>query len=127
MKKRILAVLLLAVFALTMAGCGAKKSGEEISITVTVVHGDKSEKQFDLTTTCTNLGDALVEGKVASGRTSSFGLFVTSADGETIDEKKEEWWRITKDGEDLATGVSQTEIADGDEFVMTKNVGYAGM
>lgn len=59
-----------------------------------------------------------------SGSESEYGLFVTTVDGVTADDSKQQWWCFTKGGEMLNTGVDSTPIADGDTFEITLTEGY---
>ena len=59
-----------------------------------------------------------------SGSESEYGLFVTTVDGVTADDSKQQWWCFTKGGEMLNTGVDSTPIADGDTFEITLMEGY---
>ncbi|MEG1857563.1 MAG: hypothetical protein RR216_02395 [Pseudoflavonifractor sp.] len=95
-----------------------------INITVTVVHGDAATKEFKLTTDKPSLGEALVEGKVVVDNQSTYGLYILTADGETADEAKQEWWCITKGGESLTVGASEQPIADGEQYELTLTTGY---
>ena len=47
-------------------------------------------------------------------------------DGETADESKQEWWKLTKEGEMVNTGADVTPIADGEHYELTLTVGYDG-
>ena len=97
---------------------------EAAEITVKVIHGDGSEKEFPISTTAENLGDALVEEGLVEGEESSYGLFITTVDGETADDSNQEWWCLTKGGEMWNYGADSTEISDGDTFELTLTVGY---
>ena len=117
----ILAVAVLAgVFFLTRPDTTA--GGKNIS--VTVIHKDESQKVFELSTDQEYLGPALVEGKVVEDNQSDYGLYILTADGETVDEANQEWWCVTKGGESLMTGADETPVADGDTFELTFTVGY---
>lgn len=94
------------------------------ALTITVVHGDQSEKEFDIHTDAEYLEGALTENEIASGEESEYGLFITTVDGETADESKQQWWCITKDGEMLETGAGDTVIADGESYELTLTEGY---
>lgn len=59
-----------------------------------------------------------------SGSESEYGLFVTTVDGVTADDSKQQWWCFTKGGEMLNTGVDSTPIADGDTFEIILTEGY---
>ena len=70
------------------------------------------------------LREALEQEKLAEGEESSFGLFVKTVDGETVDDGNQEWWCLTKGGEMWNYGVDDTKIADGDAFEFTFTEGY---
>lgn len=127
-KTRILLPALVLVLMLTMlCGCAKDKAsnGNEIAFTLTVTHSDKSQKEFEITTTETNLRRALEQENLISGQESEYGLFVTTVDGETADYSKDEgWWCLTKDGEQTAEGVDGCTVADGDEYGFTYTIGY---
>ena len=86
------------------------------ALTIVVVHGDGSEKDFDIHTDAKYLAEALTENDIASGSDSDYGLFITTVDGETADDGEQQWWCITKGGEMLMTGVDDTMIADGEHY-----------
>lgn len=128
-QKKVLALVLALVMLLTMlTGCGggddSAEGGEKITVTVTVVHGDGSKKDFTLETAETTLGRAMVEGGIVEDNQTAYGLYILTADGETVNESNQEWWSITKDGEALMTGADDTDIVDGEEYVLTFTVGY---
>ena len=54
----------------------------------------------------------------------SYGLFITTVDGETADDSKQQWWYITKGGEQVNSGADALPIADGDQFELTMMEGY---
>lgn len=122
-KKTVMAVAALALAAALMLGLWyftrpQSQAGEK-TIVVQVVHGDQSTKDFTCQTDAENLGEVLVEEKLAQGEEGPTGLFVTVVDGEEAQESLRQWWCVTKDGEMLNTGVSSTPIADGDHFELT--------
>lgn len=114
------AVVLLVVwrFAMPKGAAGGK------SITVQVVHGDGSTKDFPLTTEEEYLGPALVSGGVVEDNQSDYGLYILTADGETADEGAQQWWKVTKDGEMVNTGADSTPIAGGEHYELTLTTGY---
>ena len=127
-KKIVLAVValiaavavLLGVYAATRkpAQAGAK------TITVDVVLTDGSDTVSTLTTDAEYLRGALEEAGMIEGSESEYGLFVTTVNGVTADDAKQQWWCFTKGGETLETGVDTTPIADGDAFEITLIEGY---
>ena len=94
------------------------------ALTVTVVHGDGSEKVFDVHTDAEFLAEALVDNAIVEGSQSEYGLYILTADGETVNEANQEWWCLTKGGEMHMYGASETAIADGDAYELTFTVGY---
>lgn len=94
------------------------------AVTVQVVHKDGSSKDFPLRTDQEYLGRALVEGGVVEDNQGPYGLFILTADGETVDESNQEWWQVTKGGEYLNTGADETPIADGEHYELTLTVGW---
>lgn len=102
----------------------SQADAETKEITLKVVHGDGSEKEFPISTTAETLGEALEAEGLIAGEESSFGLFVTTVDGETVDDANQEWWNLAQDGVSCTTGVDSTEISDGDTFELIFTVGY---
>ena len=127
-KKQILPlVALLAaaalLFGLWFTSRPAPVDGEK-AITVEVVHGDASVRTFSFRTDAEYLADALVEQEIVEDHQGPYGLYILTADGETINEANQEWWCLTKGGESLTTGASDTVLADGDQYELTFTVGY---
>ena len=73
-------------------------------------------KNFDIHTDAENLGDALMEEKLIDAEEGPYGLWVTAIFGEAADSAKNEYWMFYKDGVELAAGVSDTVIADGEHY-----------
>jgi len=102
------------------APAGAKE------LDITVVHGDGSVKAFEIATDAETLDIALVENGIVEDNQGQWGLYILTADGETADESAQQWWCITKGGEMLSTGASDTVIQDGDAYELTLTTGYDG-
>ena len=113
------AVLLLAWRALSPKGAAGEKT-----IVVQVVHGDGGTRDFTLNTAEVYLGGALVEGGVVENDQGQYGLYIQTADGETADGAKQQWWKVTRDGEMVNTGADSTPIADGEHYELTLTEGY---
>ena len=62
--------------------------------------------------------------KIIEGEDGQYGLFIHTVDGIKADEGKQEWWCLTKGGNNVDTGVDLTPIQDGDSFELTLKVGY---
>ena len=126
--KVVLAVVALVVVAAILLGVwyftrpdtvqGAKE------LTVSVIHKDGSQKDFEIHTDAEYLAEALLENGIVEDNQTEWGLYILTADGETADESQQEWWALSKDGEMTATGASDTPIADGEHYELTLTVGY---
>ena len=122
------ACLLALLIGLTC--CSPKKAApgssapEQKTVTIEVIHKDKTQKEFQILSAAEYLGDALVAEGLVKGTTGDYGLYIDTVDNETADKSKEEWWCITKGGQAVMTGISTTPFADGDTFELTLTVGY---
>ena len=94
------------------------------TVTVEVVHGDGTEKAFIIRTDADSLRQACEEQDLIAGRESEYGLFVLTVDGETADESIQQWWCITKGGEEHFYGVDDTMIQDGEQYEFTLKPGW---
>lgn len=92
------------------------QAGEK-TITVEVVHADESSREFTYQTSEEFLGPVLIQEGLVQGEESTYGLFITTVDGETAEGNQ--WWCITQDGQMVETGADTTPIADGDHFELT--------
>ena len=126
--KSLIAFGIMAVIVLVMliAYNQFKPQGEKGSkkIVVEVVIPEEESKEFTLNTYAEFLRQALEEKNLIKGSESEYGLFITEVNGRTVDDTKQEWWCVTKDGEDVFTGVDATPIADGDHYEITLTIGY---
>lgn len=101
----------------------AASEGEK-HITVTVIHGDQTENVFEFDTDTKYLGEVLESENLVDGESGEYGLFITTVDEETADDSKQQWWCITKGGEQVNTSADQTPVSDGDAFELTLKEGY---
>ena len=121
------AILLAAVMAVFLGiwyVARPQTSAGEKDLSIQVIHGDLSTRIFEITTTAEFLGDALTEHGIVQGEMGPYGLYILTADGETADEANQEWWCITRSGESLTTGASETPISNGETYELTLTVGY---
>ena len=128
--RKILALALVVVLTIfTLAACGKADTNSDISagstesktisITVTVVAADKTEKEFKIETDKKNLGDALYEEGLVTEDEHKSG-FYTYIDGVRADYNLDKcWWSFTKGGETVMVGANDLEITDGDKFEIT--------
>lgn len=119
----VLAIAAAVAVGFYLTGRNAGSQGAK-TIAVQVIHGDGSTKNFELHTDKKYLGDALVENKVVEDNQGAYGLYILTADGETANESKQEWWCITKGGEGVMLGASEQPISDGEQYELTFTVGY---
>lgn len=130
MSKKSLIVALIALVVVVGAFVGiwaATRPETQVggkTITVTVVHKDAAEKDFEINTDAEMLRGALEQIDLVQGDESEYGLFIKTVDGYTADDTAQEWWCVTKGGEDVYTGVDTTPIYDGDQYELTLKTGW---
>lgn len=117
-----LIVVVAALLAVYFATRPTAAAGEKTITATVVANGD--EEVFTIETDAEYLRGALESIDLIEGSESEYGLFVTTVNGITADDSKQEWWCFTKGGETLNTGVDSTPIADGDAFEITLTEGY---
>ena len=126
--KTILAVILLLVVAAAAVLLHLHFSPKAVeggkTITLQVVHGDGTSKDFVIKTDAENLRGALDQEKLIEGADMGGFYMVTAVDGETADDSIQQWWCLTKDGEMSMTGVDDTVIADGEHYEFTLTTGW---
>ena len=112
--------VLLGVYFVTRPA--PQQGGKTISVQVVLLDGESSD--YTIQTDEEYLRGALESIDLIEGSESEYGLFVTTVNGVTVDDSKQQWWCFTQDGEMLMTGVDTTPIADGDHFEITLTEGY---
>lgn len=128
MKKKLVPALALLLIAAVLFGVWYTTRPETQTgakaLTVEVIHGSGEAKTFEFRTDAEYLGEALVAQQIVEDNQGPYGLYILTADGETVNEANQEWWCITKGGEALMTGASETPVADGESYELTFTVGY---
>ncbi len=119
----VLVVVLAAAGLLYMKFKPGTTAGEK-EITVKVSALENGEKSFTYQTDAEYLGEVLTANKLIEGEDGQYGLFITTANGIKADDSKQQWWCITKGGEQVNTSADQTPIQDGDQFELTLTEGY---
>ncbi|MBQ7045946.1 MAG: DUF4430 domain-containing protein [Clostridia bacterium] len=121
---------LVLIFALTLAGCGAKveKTGlwenatylsdttlGQGAKTLTVkVKAEEKEITFTVKTDKTTVGDALVEHSVVEGEQGAYGLYIKKVNGITADyDVDQAYWAFYENGQYAMSGVDSTDINEG--------------
>lgn len=101
----------------------SENSGKK-TITVQVVIPEKETEEYVIKTDADYLRQALDQEKLIEGKDSDFGFYITGVNKITADESKQEWWCITKRGEEVFYGVDEIAIQDGDQYEITLTTGY---
>ena len=131
----ILCIMLIAAIALFATGCNDSNNQEtttvptsteapvsdvtelgqgEKSFDFTVVGLDSKEAKFKIKTDKKTVGEALQELNLIEGEESTYGLYVKTVNGITLDYDKDgKYWAFYVNGEYGQTGVDMTEITDG--------------
>ena len=133
MKKILLksiSLTLVLIFALTLAGCGAKVEKKGLwenatylsdttlgqgAKTLTVkVKAEEKEITFTVKTDKTTVGDALVEHSVVEGEQGAYGLYIKKVNGITADyDVDQAYWAFYENGQYAMSGVDSTDINEG--------------
>ncbi len=128
MKNKKLLIILSAILIVVIAGFAAlviakkpevQKGSKDI--TVTVVFGDKTEKEYKISTDAEFLGDALLEEKIVTEDEykNGNGMYTVIA-GERADYTLDKsWWCLNIDGKMSNLGINEQPISDGDSFEIT--------
>ena len=124
----ILCMLLIAAMALFTIGCNdnTKQESENSSVTQTdvkeigngktklsfvAVDLKGNETEFQVKTDKATVGEALAEHNIIAGEEGSYGLYVKTVNGITLDfDKDGTYWAFYVDGKYAEKGVDQTEI-----------------
>ena len=120
-KKMIIAVVALVAVIAILAGVYMATRPEAVeggkNITVTVVHGDGSEKVFEYATDAAFLGDVIVAEGLVNGENGPYGLYFDTVDGETaVWETDQAYWSILIGEEYATTGADGIAIVDGGAY-----------
>ena len=117
-KKLIVAIVaLVAVVGILLGVWYATRPAPEDglkSITITVVHGDESTRDFNLKTDAEYLGPVLLDEKIVEGEMGDYGLYIHSADGEeAVWETDNAYWSIYEGDVPAVAGADAIVLTDG--------------
>lgn len=120
--KRILSLALCALMIicslLFAVSCG-NGEGETVTFTLEVEHLDGTRRTFSVTTSESNVADALVNEGYVSGDMDTYGLYIKTVDGETLDYSRDNaYWAFYVDGEYAQAGVSFTQPENGATYLL---------
>lgn len=120
------AVLVLLILGALLAWkCLAPEAGAgEKTVTVNVHHLAGEVKSFTVKTDSEFVRGALEPEGIIAGPDESYGMWVTTVDGETADESLQQWWGYDVNGETAMYGVDSQPINDGDVIDFILNEGY---
>ena len=127
-KKLLVAVLVLivvigALFGLYVATRPDTAAGAK-TITVTVVHGDGSSKEFTYKTDEEYLGSVLMAEGLVVGEMGPHGLMISAVDGEeAVWEVNNAYWALYVGEEYATSGADTTPIYDGSAFKLEYTLG----
>ena len=111
--------LVVLLSCVSLFACGNDVQEGTHSFTFVAVHGDGTEKSFEITTDKANVGDALLEENLIAGDDGDYGLYVKTVDGEYAEYTETgAYWSFYVGDEIAMTGVSSTEIEDGATYKM---------
>ena len=110
-----IACILLFVYKLNLAPTNT----DQKAVTIVVVHGDGTSKEFNYETNAEYLGTLLQDEKLVEGYDGDYGLYITAVNGEQAEESKKQWWCITKNNEMVNTSADLTPLNDGDQYELT--------
>ena len=127
-KSTLIAVIALVVVIAAAGLCylkfkpGTTEGNKEITVKVSAL--DQAEETFTYQTAAEYLGEVLTDNKLIEGEDGQYGMFITTVNHVKADDSKQQWWCITKGGEQVNTSADQTPIQDGDQYELTLTEGY---
>ena len=94
------------------------------TITVTVVHGDGSSKDFTYKTDEEYLGSVLMAEGLVAGEMGPYGLMISAVDGEeAVWEVNNAYWALFVGEEYATSGADTTPVYDGSIFKLEYTIG----
>ena len=94
------------------------------TITVTVVHGDGTAKDFTYNTDEEYLGPVLMAEGLVVGEMGPYGLMISAVDGEeAVWEVNSAYWALFVGDEYATSGADTTPVYDGSAFKLEYTIG----
>ena len=127
-KKLIVIVLALVVVVGALLGLYVATRPETAAgakaLTVTVVHGDGSSKDFSYKTDEEYLGPVLMTEGLVVGEMGPYGLMISAVDGEeAVWEVNNAYWALFVGEEYATSGADTTPVYDGSIFKLEYTIG----
>ena len=95
--------------------------GEGAKTVVVKVVAEEQALTFIIHTDKETLGDALLMHRLIDGEQGPYGLYVKAVNGIVADyDVDQSYWNFTKNGELMMVGVDSAEIADGEQYELTR-------
>ena len=116
-----LCMVLIAALALTFTACASKKQqmSGPVHYTVITVDLEGNETKFDITSEKAIVGEELMERGIVDGKMGSYGLFVQTVNGITLDYDKDGlFWGFYINGEYAITFLDQTNAEEGAVYTL---------
>lgn len=116
-----LCMVLIAALALTFTACTSKKQqmSGPVHYTVITVDLEGNETKFDITSEKAIVGEELMERGIVDGKMGSYGLFVQTVNGITLDYDKDGlFWGFYINGEYAITFLDQTNAEEGAVYTL---------
>ncbi len=119
--KKIIALLLSLVLLLSFSGCDAifsltKPDSPEapenaVTFTFVAVNPEGKESRFEITTTKSTVGEALVDEGLIAGEQGDYGMYIKTVNGITLDYSTDGmYWAFYENDQYALAGVDQTPI-----------------
>ena len=127
-KKMIVAVVALVLVVAAMVGLYLGTREEAVqggkAITVTVVHGDGSSKDFVYQTEAEFLGEVILAEGLVEGENGPYGLEIHAVDGEKASwEENQSYWALFIGEEYATTGADGIVLNDGGIYKLVYTIG----
>ena len=111
-------VVLIAAMVLSLAACGSKdelsQNAETKHFSFEVVDPDGKTESYDIETTESTVGAALMAEGLVEGEDGPYGLYVKTVNGITLDyETHGMYWAFYVNGEYGMSGCEKTDIEEG--------------
>ena len=98
----------------TTTTTASQNDAKTLSFIFTVVDVQGKETSMTVTTDKTKVGEALLEKGLIAGEESTYGLYVKTVNGVTLDYNKDgKYWAFYVNGNYAAAGVDTTPIVNG--------------
>lgn len=127
-KKLILAAVAFVAVIAILAAVALVNRPETVAggkiITVTVVHGDSTQKEFVYTTDAEYLGEVIQAEGLVEGVMGPYGLEIHAVDGEKASwEENQSYWALYEGEEYATTGADGIVLTDGGVYKLEYTIG----